>query len=92
MADGIRVRVRVEGRVQGVGFRYSTRGEALKLGLAGWVRNLPDGSVEAVFEGPEDRVGAAVDWCRSGPPGARVTDHRSVREPFRGESGFEIVS
>ena len=62
----------VSGRVQGVWFRSSTREVALSLGLTGYVCNRPDGSVEAVFEGPEDRVRRAVEWCRHGPGPARV--------------------
>ncbi len=67
-----RRRVVVRGRVQGVFFRESTRRRAEALGVAGWVRNRADGSVEAVFEGAADAVEAAVDFCRSGPPAARV--------------------
>jgi acylphosphatase len=66
------VRVRVEGRVQGVYFRVSARTAAMRLGVAGWVRNLHDGSVEAFFQGDAGDVERAVDWCRHGPDGARV--------------------
>jgi acylphosphatase len=67
------VRVRVCGHVQGVFFRASTRRKALELGLSGWVRNLPDGSVEWVAEGDSHRIDALVAWCRDGgPSGARV--------------------
>jgi protein-L-isoaspartate(D-aspartate) O-methyltransferase len=66
------VRVRVEGSVQGVFYRATTRQTALRLGLTGWVANRPDGSVEAFFQGPSAAVEAAVAWCREGPPGARV--------------------
>ena len=65
-------RVRVTGRVQGVSFRASCRDEARALGVSGWVRNLADGSVEAVFVGGTAEVEALIDWCRSGPRGARV--------------------
>jgi len=86
----VRVRVRVRGRVQGVFFRAETRRMALEAGVAGWVRNVRDGSVEAVFEGDSQAVDAAVEWCRRGPPGARV-DHVDVTaEEPAGESGFEI--
>ncbi len=68
-----RARVLVSGRVQGVGFRFYTRDEARRHGIAGYVRNLPDGRVEAVFEGDDGSVAALVNWCRSGPPGSRVT-------------------
>lgn len=72
MADPARAHVIVIGRVQGVFFRASTRETALELGLAGYVRNLPDGSVEAVFEGPIAAVEQAVTWSRTGPPHAAV--------------------
>ena len=68
-----RVRLLIKGVVQGVFYRASTQEMAMNLGLKGWVRNLPDGSVEAVFEGPADKVKEAVEWCRQGPPGARVS-------------------
>jgi acylphosphatase len=68
----IRALVRVTGQVQGVNFRSSTKNEADALGLCGWVRNRPDGSVEAVIEGPKAQVQQLVDWCRCGPDRARV--------------------
>lgn len=73
MSETVRRRVRVTGRVQGVGYRYSCRAEAQRRQLAGWVTNRDDGAVEAVFEGPADPVGAMVEWCRHGPrrPGSR---------------------
>ena len=67
-----RAQVRVTGRVQGVFFRQATRETAERLGLSGWVRNLPDGSVEALFEGERLLVEEAVAWCRQGPPRAAV--------------------
>jgi acylphosphatase len=73
------VRVRVAGRVQGVFFRESTRRRADELGLGGWVRNCPDGSVEAVFCGAADAVAAALAFIGHGPPMARV-DSCDVRE------------
>lgn len=66
------VRVMIEGRVQGVGFRYQTCFQAGEHGVNGWVRNRPDGHVEAEFEGPESAVDAMLEWCRRGPAGARV--------------------
>ncbi len=91
MALKRRVRVVVYGLVQGVFFRQSTRRQAEALGVAGWVRNLPDGSVEAVFEGDAAAVGRLVEWCRRGPPGAEVEDVSVVEEPYRGEfSRFSI--
>jgi acylphosphatase len=68
----VRAHVQVTGRVQGVFFRSAAAREATRLGLGGWVRNLPDGSVEAVAEGPEEDVRAFVDWCRTGPETAWV--------------------
>ena len=73
MADVAR-RVLVSGQVQGVGFRHHTKVRARELGLAGWVRNLPDGDVEAWLEGPEDAVESMIAWLRRGPPAARVDD------------------
>jgi len=86
----VRTRVIVRGRVQGVGFRYDTARRAGSLGLAGWVRNRSDGAVEAVFEGPSDRVESLVDWCRRGPAGARVDAVEAHREPPAGEREFRV--
>ena len=83
-----RVRVTVSGRVQGVGFRYATGQRARSLDVAGWVRNEPDGTVAAVFEGEPDRVDTLVAWCRRGPAGARVDDVRVELEAPNGERGF----
>ena len=68
-----RVSVLVHGRVQGVGFRWSCRREADRLGIDGWVRNRMDGTVEILAQGDPDSVHALVEWCRSGPSGARVS-------------------
>ena len=68
------VAVVIHGRVQGVGYRFWTRGEAARLGLSGYVRNRPDGTVETVFSGPPDAVAAMLEACRQGPPGARVQE------------------
>lgn len=68
----MRVRVLVSGRVQGVFFRESTRRQAEGRGVSGWVRNLPDGRVEALFEGPDPLVEGLVAWCQHGPPAAQV--------------------
>ena len=85
-----RARVRARGRVQGVFFRAEARDRAESLGLAGWVRNLPDGSVEAVFEGEGERVESMVDWCRRGPAGAEVESVEVEREEPVGETGFSV--
>ena len=68
------VRLRIRGRVQGVFYRDSTRREAQRLGLCGWVRNRSNGSVEAVALGPPERIAALIDWCHEGPPLARVAE------------------
>ncbi|HTY18828.1 MAG TPA: acylphosphatase [Myxococcota bacterium] len=86
----IRRRVRVHGRVQGVWFRGSTERRARTLGLAGWVRNRPDGSVEAIFEGRPDAVDAALAFCREGPPGARVERVDVSEEAPEGLAGFDV--
>ncbi len=85
-----RARVRVKGSVQGVFFRVETRDRARSLGVSGWVRNLQDGAVEAVFEGPEERVESMVAWCRRGPAGARVESvDVDWEDPVR-EEGFAV--
>lgn len=87
-----RAHIKIRGRVQGVYYRASTLYEAQKLGLTGWVRNCPDGSVEAVAEGPREKIEALVTWCKHGPPGARVTDVNVRWEaPENTFSGFSIV-
>ena len=86
-----RAHIWVSGVVQGVFFRRSTQVEAERLGLAGWVRNLADGRVEAVAEGEETSVEQWVAWCRSGPPGARVVDMRIEWEEPRDETGFRLL-
>jgi acylphosphatase len=64
----------IDGRVQGVGFRYEMTRKANQLSVTGWVRNRRDGKVEAVVDGPPDKVDAIIEWTRRGPPGAAVTD------------------
>ena len=91
MMQSIRKRVVVTGRVQGVWFRQSTQQEAIALGVSGWVRNRPDGSVEAVFEGPSMLVDAAVDWARHGPERASVEHIEVISEEPTGGCGFEIT-
>ena len=80
----------IQGRVQGVWFRESMRREAERLGVTGWVRNTPDGAVEAVVQGPAEAVDALVEWARSGPPMARVDgieiEASETHDPL---SGFE---
>jgi acylphosphatase len=87
MADLARVHLVVSGRVQGVAFRAYTVDEARRLGLAGWVRNLPDGRVEAEAEGEREALEALVRWCRRGPPAARVDDVAVTWRPHAGDLG-----
>ncbi len=82
-----RLHVVIDGRVQGVFFRASTREEARVLALTGWVRNCSDGNVEAVFEGEKDKVEQMLKWCEAGPPGAKVIDIKSNWEAPTGEFG-----
>ena len=84
------VRLRIRGRVQGVWFRESTRRLAERRGVAGWVRNTPDGRVEAAFEGPLGAVEAMVDFAHVGPPDARVDGVEVIEEPPQGVRGFEV--
>lgn len=85
-----RVRVLVSGRVQGVGFRVSCFDRAVALGLAGLVRNLPDGRVEAYFEGAEPQLAAMLEWCAIGPPAARVDKVTHQAVGLRHEPHFRI--
>jgi acylphosphatase len=86
----VRRRVVVRGRVQGVGFRASCARRAQSLGVGGRVRNLSDGTVEAVFEGPAPDVEAMVAWCREGPAWARVKGVDVSDEPATGEGAFQV--
>ena len=86
----IRKRVLVSGQVQGVFFRDTCRRIAGQQGVTGWVRNLPDGRVEAVFEGDADSVERMVRWTRRGPSSARVTSVAVSDEPVEGLAAFEI--
>lgn len=81
----IRVSVVIHGCVQGVAFRHHTCRQALGFGVKGWVRNLPDGSVGGVFEGDASAVATLIDWCRQGPPAARVDRVDLLEEAFAGE-------
>ena len=87
-----RVRVRIHGRVQGVFFRAEARSRAESLGIAGWVRNAPDGGVEALLEGEPDRVDSMVEWCRRGPSGAHVNEIEVLEEEAgQAERGFRVL-
>ncbi len=83
--EKVRARVIIEGRVQGVFFRYHTQEMAYRLGIKGWVKNRRDGRVEAVFEGEKDLVNQMIQWCYHGPPEARVSGVRVNWEEYRGE-------
>ena len=87
----VRTRVIVSGRVQGVWFRETTRRMAEEAGVCGWVRNLPDGDVEAVFEGEAENVARAVEWTRRGPERALVTSVQEFAEQPEGLDRFRIT-
>ncbi|MGQ9499176.1 MAG: acylphosphatase [Dissulfurimicrobium sp.] len=74
MAISRRIHAIISGKVQGVFYRASTMDEAIRLGLTGWVKNLADGRVELVAEGPPEAIDALISWCKKGPPHARVTN------------------
>lgn len=87
-----RVRVFITGRVQGVFFRAYTRDAAIRNAVAGWVRNLRDGRVEAVFEGDTEQVAKMIDWCRTGSPVSHVDDVQVLEEGYSGEfDNFSIT-
>jgi len=89
--EKIRAHIIVKGRVQGVFFRSHTSDKARELNLTGWVKNLPSGEVEAVFEGERENVEKMIKWCHSGPPQAYVTEVKVERQDYTGKfSGFEI--
>ncbi len=93
MAENTRVHAFITGRVQGVAFRWETQRVAEQHQVRGWVRNLPDRRVEAVFEGPRPQVEAVLDWCHRGPAIARVDAVDVQWEDFKGEfEGFSITS
>ena len=88
--DRTRAHVFVSGKVQGVYYRANTRDTATELGVDGWVQNLSDGRVEAVFEGPESAVEEMVEWCHTGSPAADVDDVDAEYGTPDGEDGFRI--
>jgi acylphosphatase len=87
-----RVHVVVGGSVQGVGYRYTARMIAREIGVAGWVRNLRDGTVEAEFEGSDDQVDEMLAWMAEGPPGSRVESATVTDAAPLGDRGFEVRS
>jgi acylphosphatase len=91
MENKARLQVLISGRVQGVFYRAYTRDQARARGLTGWVRNLPDGRVAAVFEGDREQLKAMLAWCRQGPPYAHVDEILEDWQPYQGEfSEFSI--
>jgi acylphosphatase len=90
MSEKARAHVVVEGRVQGVFFRYHTRETAMQLGVNGWVRNRRDGRVEAVFEGDKEKINQMIQWCHLGPAEAKVTEVLLDWEDYTGK--FEDFS
>jgi len=87
----VRAHVIFSGRVQGVWFRANTHGKASELEITGWIRNLPDGSVEAVFEGSEKLITEAIQWCKTSQPHARVDSAEITIGNYTGEfHGFDI--
>lgn len=88
----VRAHVWVSGRVQGVYFRAYAGDEAAFRKVAGWIRNAPDGRVEAAFEGPPTAVEAMIRWCHRGSPAAHVTGVEVTWEDVRGESGFRVTA
>jgi acylphosphatase len=92
MANLARAQVLISGRVQGVFYRAYTRDQARARGLTGWVRNLPDGRVTAIFEGDREKIDAMLAWCGQGPPYAAVDEVLTDWQPHRGEfADFRIV-
>ena len=91
MDSKVRAHVLVKGRVQGVLFRYVTKDEANLRGVKGWVRNLEDGRVEAVFEGVKEKVDEMIEFCHYGPPAAKVSSVKVMWEEYTGDfKGFSI--
>ena len=91
MGDMKAVQARVTGQVQGVAFRWHTQERAQQLGVVGWVRNELDGSVLVHAEGEDDAVDALVEWCRHGPPSARVRDLAARDAAVSGARSFEVT-
>jgi acylphosphatase len=83
--SSVRRHVMIAGRVQGVNFRNATKQVADQMGLRGWVKNLEDGRVEAIFEGPRDAMERMIEWCKRGPPAAQVEQVQVRPEPATGE-------
>ena len=92
MADKVRAHAIISGRVQGVFYRMETKRAADRIGVTGWVKNRPEGTVEAVFEGAKNQVEAVLKWCWDGPRLAKVDDIDVTWEPFAGEfTSFDVT-
>lgn len=88
-----RVHLLITGRVQGVAYRAGMKAQAEGLGLSGWTRNLPDGRVEAMAQGPEEQLQDLLTWCHRGPPAARVNDVTATwHDPDGSLSGFDVTA
>jgi acylphosphatase len=91
MENKVRAHANISGRVQGVFFRMETKRAADRIGVYGWVRNLRDGTVEAIFEGNQDQVDTILAWCKKGPSNARVSDVKIDWQDYTGEfNGFDV--
>ncbi len=90
--ENVRVRLRIEGRVQGVWFRESTRRQAQSLGVKGWVRNCADGSVEVLAEGTSEAVESIIQWSHQGPPAASVDKVKIFEQTWKGEFDSFTIS
>lgn len=86
----IRIKVKIKGIVQGVSFRFNTKRKAEELNLKGYVKNLPDNSVEAVFEGEKAMIEKIIEFCKKGPVGSRILDVKITQEPLENLKTFEI--
>ena len=92
MEKKVRVHAVISGRVQGVFFRVETKRAADGVGVFGWVKNLRNGKVEAVFEGDSERVDAVLEWCKEGPAHAQVSDVKIDWQDYTGEfTAFDIT-
>ena len=87
-----RIHVFISGNVQGVGFRFSCKQEADRLGIVGWIKNLPTGQVEAIFEGNEEPLNRILAWCMVGPEGAQVEHIEKHEEKVERLRSFEILT
>jgi acylphosphatase len=83
------VHLRIDGRVQGVGYRYALQHEAVRLGITGWVRNRADGSVEALAQGPQQALDTLTAWARRGPPAARVSEVTATPAATENKQDYE---